>query len=488
MMTDENDSDPNNSNSNKQNSGKNGSGKDDKTVSAIVATNPSPSLSKKADSSIANENEPISHQKKNPIKDEKSSPAEWFNAKSMPKMHSNKTKNNGLIPSIITLLIIIALLASAWTVYQQTIFEKSWATQQTKIDSQIHQQSQVVEQAKISGQTSLQAANQTQGQLNQLIAKNQQLSDSLYSTQEKVKALSGRQKQDWMLAEAAYLIKITQLQLSLQKDKQTAIQLLKTADRRIIEMADNSLLPIREGIAQDLSELSLIMQPDVTGIALALNAINQQIPHLSLLALQFEPIKESLESKTDDDQTFNLDKIYQNFLKDFVVIKNHSEPVKPLMTMDQRINLNSNIQLAIQQAQIALVQGNSSLYRLNISNAIVWINQFFKNNEKAKQVIKQLNSLKTKPIEVHYPDKLHAQKALDKISQKQLYHWLESSLLAPVSQIDPVSQIKMEAKEKIDLQVPSSKHLQNNVKQSDESEPIQASDPLEQETQREANL
>jgi len=358
-------------------------------------------------------------------------------------------------------------LASGWTVYQQYLFKQNWAEQQTKIETQIRQQSQVVEQAKISAQASVQAASQTQLQLNQLAAKNQQLNDSLLSTQEKIKALSGRQKQDWMLAEAAYLIKIAQLQLSLQKDKETATQLLKTADRRIIEIADNSLFPIREAIARDLSELSLILQPDVTGIALSLNAINQQISSLSLLALQFEPIEESLESQRTDSQGFDLDKIYQNFLTDFVVIKDHSEPVKPLMTADQRINLNSNIQLAIQQAQIALVQGNSPRYRLNISNAIEWTDRYFKHDEKAQQVVEQLNSLKTKPIEVHYPNKLHAQKALDEISQQQLYHWLESSL-SPA-----VPKIKIDAGKTPSLEQDNIEPQQSVTEQSDGLEETQ---------------
>jgi len=360
-----------------------------------------------------------------------------FSAKPMPKMQSKKRKNTWLIPSIITLLVIAAILTSGWTFYQQAVFNQNWAEQQTKIDEQMSQQRQVIDQAKKLGDSSMQVANRTQQQLNQLSAKNKQLQESLMSTQERIKVLSGRQKQDWMLAEVAYLIKAAQLQLGLQKDKATAIQLLKTADRRIIEIADNGLLPIREAIARDLSDLSLIQNPDITGITLALNAINQQIPRLELLALQFDPLEKSINntSNTEDQEGFTLEKIYQSFLNDFVVIKDHSEPVKPLMTTDQRINLNNNIQLAIQQAQIALTQGNEVLYRLNIENAIQWTDEFFKHDEKAKRVTEQLNVLKTKPIEVHYPNKLNAQQALSEISQQQLYRWLESSLSSPIPNI-----------------------------------------------------
>ena len=401
------------------------------------------------------------------------SPDELFSAKPMPKMQSKKQKNTWLIPGIIGLLVIVAILVSAWTYYQQTLFTQNWADQQTKIDQQLNQQSQMINQAKNSGETSIQAANQTQQQLTQLIAKNKQLQESLLSTQERIKALSGRQKQDWMLAEAAYLIKAAQLQLSLQKDKSTAIQLLKTADSRIIEIADNALLPIREAIAKDLSNLTLILDIDITGIALALDAINKQIPNLSLLALQFDPLEKSInttkEEETDED--FSFEKIYQSFLADFVVIKDHSEPVKPLMTSDQRINLNSNIQLAIQQAQIALLQGNETLYQLNIENAIKWTDEFFKNDEMGNQVIQQLNALKTKPIEIHYPNKLNAQQALTEISQQQLYRWLESSLSSPVPNI---------AKKILEEQPLQTNDIQKNVDdvQSEPAENIETNLPV----------
>ncbi len=423
---------------------------------------------KKTNDSMDN-SQPSIPQETTDAKAEQASPADLFTAKPMPKMPSKKSKKNWLFPSIITILLLVALLGSSWSVYQQYLFKQNWTALQSNIDSQISQQSQAVEQAKNAGQASLQAANQTQLQLNQMVAINQQLKDSLFSTQERIKALSGRQKQDWMLAEAAYLIKIAQIQLSLQKDRATAIQLLKTADSRIIEIADSSLLPIREAIARDLSDLSLVMESDVTGIALALNAINQQIPNLELTALQFEPIEESIESKETQEDGFDLDKIYQNFLKDFVVIKDHSEPVKPLMTADQRINLNNNIQLAIQQAQIALVQGNGDLYRLNIETAIQWTDEFFIHDEKATLVTEQLNALKTKPVEIHYPNKLQSQKALDEISRQQLYHWLEGSLSSPVPDVNIAPQENSLSKD------PSSHSENDPIDES--SQPLEPQDP-----------
>lgn len=366
----------------------------------------------------------------NSAKEESVSPADLFNAKPMPKLKAKSTKNNWMTPTIITLLVLIALLTSSWTLYQQHLFNQNWNKLQSKVDSQLVEQTGAINQTKNSAQASLQNTTQTQNQVNQLAMNNRQLNESLLSTQERLKELSGRQKQDWMLAEVSYLIKIAQLQLTLQKDKTTAIQLLKTADSRVIEIADNNLLPIRQAIAKDLSDLSLVQEPDVVGLSYAIDAINKQIPSLEIVALQFESLEQKHNEPLVEEQQeeFSFSKIYDKFLKDFVKIENHDEIRKPLMTQDQRINLNSNIQLALQQAQIAIARGDEPLYRLNLENSVMWIEEFFKQDEKADLIIDQLNQLKSKPIEVNYPNSLNAKKALDEISQQQLYRWLESSL------------------------------------------------------------
>jgi len=366
--------------------------------------------------------------------------SELFNAKPIPKLAAKKSSRSWLLPIFVALLLLVTLLFTGWTAYQQKLFQDSWRELQTNVSDQIELQTQTIQQMETATDLSLQTINRTQLQLNQLSANNQNIRESLISTQERIKSLSGRQKQDWMLAEAAYLIKVAQLQLSLQKDKTTAIQLLRSADKLILQMTDDSLAPIRKAIAKDISDIGLILEADQTGISLALNAISLQVPHLKIIALELSPLEDAIPTpEMAEDSSFNLNKIYQQFLQDFIVIKDHSEPVKPLMTPDQRANLNSNIQLAIQQAQIALVTGNETLYRLNIENAIAWSNDFFKSDEKTKQIINQLEELKSKVVETHYPKQLKAKQALEEVSRQQLYQWLDASLSAGARQTNSQS-------------------------------------------------
>jgi len=355
-----------------------------------------------------------------------------FNAQAAPKLSAPKSGKvssgkKSLLQVIASFLAIAALVGVAWSIYSQYKFQQNWQALQAEIKHQIGQQDELTQNSQQLSQNSLQTANGNQQIINQQSILIEQLRQALTATQQKVRALSGRQKQDWLLAEAEHLIKVAQLKLTLDQDKLTAIALLKTADLRVIETADNSLLELRQVIAQDVSKLQLLKAPDISGIASQLDAIVKQIPQLELIALEFEPLEKNSQRAPGSQQEFSWSATYQNFLNDFVTIKDHSQPVKPLMTSDQRVNLNSNIQLALQQAQIALVRGEQGLYRVNLTNAINWIGEFFQHNEAAQTILNNLELLNQQIINSELPPKLAATQAIQALNQQRLYQWLDTN-------------------------------------------------------------
>lgn len=393
------------------------------------------SKEKKSTENNAVKTKKISETKKETIERKES----LFNAKPIPKMGSAKSRKASWF-SILTFILLIVLFSfSAWMFYQQQLSNESLQSIKIKVNTDLEtQNSKVASVVKINNSSS-DEINQIKKALLSLANQNNDLKLQLLSAQEKIKSLSGRRKQDWMLAEVEYLINIAELKLSLQKDRNTAIQLLKTADERIIEISDQSLLPIREAIARDVSNLSLIQESDITGIVISLNTLDQQIEKLELLAFKFDETLEgkkteiqNQETKDGEQQIDNslpdFSEIYKRFVKEFIVIKNHAETPQPLMTPKQRANLNRNIQLSLQQAQISALQGNEKLYQLNLNKAIKWIVQYFGQGIETSAIIIQLEELRTERIDVRYPTKLESSTAIQLTKKNQLYNWLDHSL------------------------------------------------------------
>jgi uncharacterized protein HemX len=366
-----------------------------------------------------------------------------FSAKPAPKLKAPKKRSKlRPLPYIAVILALMALAGIAWAAYNQYQMQQNFKQLKTDLKQQASAQTELNQSSSQTAQSSLQTAYGNQQIINQQSLLIQQLSQALTATQQKVRELSGRQKQDWLLAEAEYLIKLAQLKITLEKDKFTAIALLKTADQRILQTADNSLLELRQMIAQDITDLQLVTAPDLSGIASQLNAVSSQIPQLTLIALEFEPLNKLKNRTKPSSQGFNWKVAYENFLSDFVTIKDHSQPVKPLMSANQRGNLNSNIQLALQQAQIALLRGEQGLYQINLNNAIKWIGEFFQNNQAAQTILQTLTQVNGISINVQLPSELKAKQAIQAINQQRLYQWLENDLpKTPTTEVESGSEV-----------------------------------------------
>jgi len=373
------------------------------------------------------EKEPITEPDNEKVSAKKTDPvgAPLFNAKPAPRLNSkNRSKSNTWLPVISGIIALVALSGVAWSVYQQMQIKQQWKQLQSQLDDQRKVQNdqlmtnqQTAKQSALLSQVNQQNANQQA----QLLA---QIKQSLTATQQRVKQLSGRQQQDWLLAEAEYLINLAELKLALEKDRNTAIALLKTADQRVAQIGDTELLELRQVIAEDISALELITPVDLGGITAQLQAISTQIPQLDLVALDFEAPTAETKSPENEQKDFSWGQLYQDFLDDFVTIKDHSEPVKPLMTVEQRANLNANIQLALQQAQVGLVRADQDFYRGNLASAINWLDQFFLHNELSGQVREQLVQLQQLNITSQLPSSLGAGQTILAINQQRLYQWL----------------------------------------------------------------
>lgn len=363
-----------------------------------------------------------------PEKDSAKTQAPIFDNKSMPKMEAPRRSKKAPVVSIIAIILALLTLGGVgWGAYQQFLMQQSWQELQTKINDQVNQQLANNQENTKLAQTSLTTANNNQqliGQQQQLI---RQLRESLTTTQERLKDLSGRRNQDWLLAEAEYLIKLAEFKITLEGDKRTSIGLLKAADEKIKDIGDNSLIELRQSIAQDISNLQLVVAPDISGIAVQIDAISNQIASLNLVALEFQPIEKKMEPTQDENQPMTWEVFYTSFLDDFVTIKDHSEPVKPLMTLEQRGLLNANIQLALQQAQVAVLRTEQGLYLTNIDNAIEWINTFFKKDELATNLLSELKNLRDTRITLDLPKSLDSRKQIESINQDRLYQWLDGT-------------------------------------------------------------
>lgn len=236
--------------------------------------------------------------------------------------------------------------------------------------------------------------------------------------------MKGRRPNDWLLAEAEYLVNQAGRQLWLERDVLTATTLMETADQRIAELNDPSLTPIRQAMAKDIQQLKAIKRIDVDGIVLRLTSLQQEVDKLPLAnaimpdAQEFTP--ETVSTNVDDWQQ-NLKASLNDFVGQFITYRKRDGNVIPLLTPAQTFYLQENLKAKLDQAMTAVYRDNGRLYAESLKTATAWAERFYNQDAKiTESFIDTLNYLSQQTIDVSYPDALNSQQLVSDMLAERL--------------------------------------------------------------------
>ena len=227
-------------------------------------------------------------------------------------------------------------------------------------------------------------------------------------------------RKDWLLMESEYLIQLANYRLLFERDINTSIVALQSADQRLRESGDPGVIGVRKALAEAVLELKQIPQADLAGLSLQLSAINKGIEKLPQKTP--DPKSRAMQQQQQDKQDGQEidswsqlpDAIWQD-LKTLVVIRDHEAPVEPMLTPKERFFLIENVRLQLEQARLAMLAGQADVYQERIRTAIDWIGQHFDNEASiTKTTLDSLNNLVNESIAPPLPDIAYTYRALQK--------------------------------------------------------------------------
>ncbi len=243
--------------------------------------------------------------------------------------------------------------------------------------------------------------------------------------------VSGRQPNDWTLAEASYLVRIAGRKLWLEDDIDTAQSLLVAADLRVAELSDPSLYPLRASIAEDIAALRALPNPRVTDIHLNLSGLIANIDNLTINTIEIYTDKLLPENAVNANTGTTVEEpsMLDTFLnsmdamasKMFYVNHGAAEgDIQPLKMPRQQWYLRANLKMALLQAQVAILSRDEVVFRDTISRAIEWIGLFKQTDSAVQAATLTLTSLLKDPIKADYPKQFVSQKVLARLIQERL--------------------------------------------------------------------
>lgn len=190
--------------------------------------------------------------------------------------------------------IAISIIFSGGIAFQMQQKSAEYSDQIAALQAQLQNtQSAVNKDLQAIKQETIQEASHAV-EKTQVVQSQQQ--KSIQSLQLAVADVKGRRPNDWLLAEADYLVKLAGRKLFLEHDAVSATKLMESADQRIAALNDPSLVSLRQSMTNDITKLRTIPLIDRDGLVLRITSLQQQVDKLPL-ANAILPEAEIVEKK-----------------------------------------------------------------------------------------------------------------------------------------------------------------------------------------------
>ncbi len=321
-----------------------------------------------------------------------------------------------------TVAIVISVILSGGLALHMQQQEAAYQDQLTALRAELKQTRSAIDSqlAEVTQQASAKATEITHRA--ETVLEQQQ--KSIQSLQLAMADVKGRRPNDWLLAEADYLVKLAGRKLFIEHDVDSATQLMETADQRIAALNDPSLTPLRKSMANDITKLKSVPLIDRDGLVLRLSSLQKQVDDLPLanaILPEAQKVETQVVSEDINDWQTNLMTSLKDFSENFITFRTRDGNVIPLLSPEQHFYLKENIKAKLETAIKSIYVEQQDIYTTALGTAQQWSQSFFNQNNNAVQSFQtSLEQLAKQKVQVEYPVKLETQKELSDVITQRL--------------------------------------------------------------------
>ncbi|MCA6059084.1 uroporphyrinogen-III C-methyltransferase [Thalassolituus sp. ST750PaO-4] len=252
-----------------------------------------------------------------------------------------------------------------------------------------------------------------------------QLQEQVAHNTDRLGKLPGAERQDWLLAEAEYLLRMANQRLQLERDWDGALSMLQAADNVLTETRNPRLNPVRATLAKEMLALRTAPAIDLTGAVLRVQALQEQITQLPWIPdrlIAEQPATEAEVPAADGDETWywQLWNSVSTSLQGMIRIRERSAPVAAPLTPDQQYYLQQNMHLMLEQAQVALLRQQADLYQHSLKRVGGWLQDYLiVDDERTRAVSNALQELQQWNVAPALPDISRSLQQLQTLVEQQ---------------------------------------------------------------------
>lgn len=215
--------------------------------------------------------------------------------------------------------------------------------------------------------------------------------------------LGSTTRSDWLLAEAVYLSRLANQRLQTERSVKNPLALLESVDLILKELDDESLLPVRRALAEDITALRLVKDVDRQGIYLELQAIANNLDALPLMDIPTQVASAKGSSHTDRANEADVDKGFFYEIQSLVRVTKREKPIEPILQPTESALVKYNLSMMLEQAQIALLREEQVIFETSLAKADNYLSRFFQSSTNVEAVADRLEVLRQISVQQQLP-------------------------------------------------------------------------------------
>lgn len=268
--------------------------------------------------------------------------------------------------------------------------------------------------------------------------QNEELKAQVEHNSDRLGKLPGAERQDWLLAEVEYLLRMANQRLQLERDWSGALSMLQAADNVLVETRNPRFNPVRATLAKEMLALRAAPALDYTGAVLRIQALQEQIPQLPWLPSHISeetPATPATEPAPEAGEWYiTLWSNVRDALLNMVRIRERDVPMAAPLTPDQQYYLQQNMHLMLEQAQVALLRQNADMYQHSLQRVAGWMKEYLMiSDDRSRAVQSALEELVQWNVAPAIPDISGSLSQLQKLLEEQRRGTVQPKAAAPAA-------------------------------------------------------
>ncbi len=323
---------------------------------------------------------------------------------------AGRSSSLGNIVSVLIGLVAVVMASySVFVVYQQEQASKLKDAANANLEQQIAAIRGTLEQQRLATES---ADKEIEERL--LV----QLQDQQKTVQEMATEVSasladvaqdlGTSGEDWLLAEAEYLIRLGSQRVMMEADPEGAIALYEAADTIVRDAEGVVAFELRQALAADIVSLKGVSDLDVDGLFVKISALINQIDLLKHRQLQYIAVENA--DPVEEPQNL-LARLVQfaasagDRLSGLVDYRTEGGVVTPILPPKEEYYLRQNLVMKLQLAQLGLLRSDQRIFSASLQETSEWIDRYFDREDGTTKAVQEtISAISLVDIEREMPD------------------------------------------------------------------------------------